>query len=119
MTKINEDELNSNIKRSLDNSIDSLDANTLSNIRQIHADAIDKVNSKNHAIWSGNKRGFVIGGIATACVMLLAVSLLLHSPTSMQSIPVEDIELISSSGSFELYEELEFYEWLEEDGLPS
>lgn len=119
MTKINEDELNSNIKQSLDDSLDSLDANTLSNIRQIRANAIDKVNSNNHAIWSGNKKGFLIGGVATACVMLLAVVLLLNSPTSMQSIPVEDIELISSSGSFELYEELEFYEWLEEDGWPS
>ena len=119
MTKINEDELNSNIKKSLDDSIDSLDANTLSDIRQIRANAIDKAKRNNYSVFSSKKQGFLIGGVATACVMLLTVVLLLNSPTSMQSIPAEDIELISSSDSFELYEELEFYEWLEEDGLPS
>ncbi|MGB1799843.1 MAG: hypothetical protein ACPHLK_03320 [Gammaproteobacteria bacterium] len=118
MTKMNEDELNSNIKQSLDDSIDALDANTLSDIRQVRAKAIEKA-SLNHSVWAGNKQGFLIGGVTTACVMVLAVVLLFNSPTSVQSIPAEDIELISSSDSFELYEELEFYEWLEEDGLPS
>jgi hypothetical protein len=118
MTKMNEDELNSNIKQTLDNSIDALDANTLSDIRQVRAKAIEKA-KLNHSVWAGNKQNFLIGGIATACVMVLAVVLLFDSPTSTQSIPAEDIELISSSDSFELYEELEFYEWLEEDGLPS
>lgn len=116
---MNEDEFNSNIKKSLDERIDSLDANTLSDIRQIRANAIDKAKSNNHSIFSDNKQGFLIGGVATACVMMLTVMLLLNSSTSIQSVPVEDIELISSSDSFELYEELEFYEWLEEDGLPS
>ena len=118
MTKMNEDELNSKIRQDLNDSVESLDANTLSKIRQIRAQAIDNAES-NHSIWSGNKPGFLIGGIATACVMVFAVVLLLNSPTSMQSIPAEDIELISSSDNFELYEDLEFYEWLEEDGLPS
>ena len=115
---MNEDELNSKIRQDLEDSVDALDANTLSKIRQIRAKAVDKAGS-NHSIWSGNKQGFLIGGVATTCVMVLAVVLLLNSSTSMQSIPAEDIELISSSDNFELYEDLEFYEWLEEDGLPS
>lgn len=119
MTRMNEDELNLNIKQSLDDSIESLDANTLSDIRQIRANAIDKAKSNNHSVNSGHKQDFLIGSVATACVMVLAVVLFLNSSTSIQSIPVEDIELISSSDSFELYEELEFYEWLEEDGLQS
>lgn len=119
MTKMNEDDFNANIRQSLNDSIDSLDANTLSDIRQIRANAIDKAKSSKNSVYAGNKQSFLIGGVATACVMLLAVVLLLNSSTSMQSIQAEDIELISSSDSFELYEELEFYEWLEEDGLPS
>lgn len=118
MTKVNEDELNSNIRQSLNESIDTLDANTLSNIRQIRAQAVEKAGF-HHSHRMSNKQGLLIGGFATACVMVLTVALLLNSPASMQDIPAEDIELISSSDNFELFEDLEFYEWLEEDGLPS
>ena len=118
MTTNSEDKLNSNIRQSLDESVDALDANTVSKIRQIRAQAVEKAGSK-HSIWLSNKQGFLIGGMATACVMVLAVMLLINSPTSMQTIPAEDIELISSSDNLDLFEDLEFYEWLEEDGLPS
>jgi len=114
MTKHNEDELNANIRQALDESVDALDASTLSKIRQIRAQAIEKAEVR-----SVHWQGYLLGGLATACVMVLAVVLLLNSPTSMQSVPVDDLELISSSDNLELFEDLEFYEWLEEDGLPS
>ncbi len=114
MTKHDEDELNTSIRQGLDESIDALDANTLSKIRQIRAQAIEKAGTR-HVNWSG----FLVGGLATACVMVFAVMILLKSPAPMQAVPVDDFELISSSDNLELYEDLEFYEWLEEDGLPS
>jgi hypothetical protein len=114
MTIHNEDELKSNIRQSLDDSVDTIDAEMLSKIRQIRAQAIDKAGAGN-VLWPK----MLVGGLATACVMVLAIMLLFNSPTSMQAVPADDIELISSSDSLELFEDLEFYEWLEEDGLPS
>ncbi len=122
MTKDNENKLETNIRQSLDESVDTLDANTLSKIRQIRAQAIEmareKANSR-HKNWLLNKQGIFVGGLATACVMVFAVMVLLKSPTPMQAVPVDDIELISSSDDLELFEDLEFYEWLEEDGMPT
>jgi hypothetical protein len=114
MTKHNEEELKSNIRQSLDDSVDAIDAETLSKIRQIRAQAIDKAGTRNVLLPK-----LLVGGLATACVMVLAIILLFNSPTSMQVVPADDLELISSSDSLELFEDLEFYEWLEEDGLPS
>ena len=118
MAKYNENELSENISRELDDSLDALDANTLSRIRQVRAQAVDRAKTS-RTNWSINKSGVYFGGMATACVMVLAVVLLINSPTSMQAVPVDDIELISSSDNLDLFEDLEFYEWLEEDGLPS
>lgn len=113
MTKHSEDKLETNIRRSLDESIDALDANTLSKIRQIRAQAIEKANVKK-TDWSG----VMSGALATACVMVFTVSILLKTP-AIEPVSVDDLELISSSDSLELFEDLEFYEWLEDDALPS
>ncbi len=118
MAKYNENELSENISRELDDSLDALDANTLSKIRQVRARAVDKAKTS-RTNWSINQPGLLFGGLATVCVMVLAVVLLINAPTSIQVVPVDDIELISSSDNLELFEDLEFYEWLEEDGLQS
>lgn len=115
MSQINEDELKTNIKRELDESSDALDANTLSRIRQIRAMAVDKAEGRTVK----NGSGLFIGGLATACLMVLAIVVLMKSPTSIETVPVDDLELISSSDNLEFYEDLEFYEWLDEDGLQS
>lgn len=119
MTKHSKNEFNTseteNIKQTLDDSVGALDANTLSKIRQIRAQAIEKADTKKQNHW----QGILVGGLATTCVMVLAVMMLLNSPTSIEPVPVDDLELISSSDNLELFEDLEFYEWLEEDGLPS
>ncbi len=122
MTKHNEDKFESNIRQGLDEAVDTLDANTLSRIRQIRTQAVGKEKIKTEGLqlnWLFNKQGLFVGGLATACVMVLAMMLLFNSPTSIQTIPEEDIELISSSDNLEFFEDLEFYEWLEEDALPS
>ncbi|HIM07437.1 MAG: DUF3619 family protein [Gammaproteobacteria bacterium] len=122
MTKHNEDKFESNIRQGLDEAVDTLDANTLSRIRQIRTQAVEKEKIKTEGLqlnWLFNKQRLFVGGLATACVMVLAMMLLFNSPTSIQTIPEEDIELISSSDNLEFFEDLEFYEWLEEDALPS
>ena len=111
----NEDELNTNIKQRLDKSVEEIDANTLSSIRQIRAKAMEKTENRKYP----KQNSMLIGGLATACVFVLAVILLLNPETPVQQIPVDELEMISSIDNLELIEDLEFYEWLEEDGLPS
>ena len=112
MNEHNNDILKSNINQALDDSVDALDANTLSKIRQVRVRAVEKAENKPF-----NGFGVMTGALATACVMVFAVIILMQSPSALQSVPVDDLELISSSDSLELYEDLEFYEWLEEHEL--
>ncbi len=118
MNQDNEDKLTRNIKQTLDDSVASLDGNTLSMIRQIRAQAIDKGIDKTVSPQS-NWSVIMTGAMATACVMVFAVMILLNSPVSNNAVPLGDLDLISSSESLELYEDLEFYEWLEDDVLQS
>ncbi len=118
MNQDNEDKLAKNIKQTLDDSVESLDGNTLSRIRQVRAHAIDK--AIDHAATKHSNWSIILSGaLATACVMVFAVMILLQSPVSNQGIPLDDLDLISSSESLELYEDLEFYEWLDDDVLQS
>ncbi len=113
MSKHNEDELKVTIKQALDESVDVLDANTLSRIRQIRSQAVEKAGTR-YVNWFG----IMSGALVTACIMAFAVMALLKSPTTMQSVSADDLELISSSDNLELFEDLEFYEWLDEYELP-
>ncbi len=111
MSKEN-DKLENHTRQTLDNSVDELDAATLSRIRQVRARAMEKAEGK-----SINWFGVTSGALATASVMVFAVIILMRSETLPQTVPVDDIELISSSESFEFYEDLEFYQWLETNEL--
>lgn len=118
MNQDNKDKLTRNIKQTLNDSVESLDGNTLSRIRQIRAQAIDKAIDKTVSPQS-NWSVIMTGAMATACVTVFAVMILLNSPVSNNAVPLDDLDLISSSESLELYEDLEFYEWLEDDVLQS
>ena len=59
------------------------------------------------------------GMVATALVMVTAVSLFYVSSRPPGSLSVdEEISLIASAEDLELYENLEFYLWLADNGLP-
>ena len=65
------------------------------------------------------------GGLATAGVLGVTVLLLLPGVSPLQNLfhqagadagtPVEDIDLLTSSDSLELFEDYEFYQWLAEN----
>ncbi len=114
MNEFDEDKLTENIKQTLNDSAESIDANTLSRVRQIRAQAVARAEIRQHS-WSG----VMTGALATSCVMVFTIMILLRSPTPIENLPVDDLDLISSSESLELYEDLEFYEWLAEDVLQS
>ena len=57
---------------------------------------------------------------ATTCVIVTVVSLLTVFPDSATPLSLdEEISLIASADDLELYENLDFYMWLAENGLPN
>ena len=99
-------------KAVLDESAEGLDAATLSRLNQARHAALSGRPARQH--W------FVPAGLASACVLLLAV-LTWHAYRPMSSDDAVfpkaatsgDIELVSSDDSLEFYQDLEFYAWLD------
>ncbi|NVN90176.1 MAG: hypothetical protein HXX11_06190 [Desulfuromonadales bacterium] len=55
-----------------------------------------------------------ITGLATAVVMVAAVSLWYVARPSMTDTRAEEIEMLATQGSLDMYRELDFYTWLAE-----
>jgi len=99
-------------KAVLDQSAEALDAATVSRLNQARRAALARRPARQH--W------FLPAGLASACVLLLAV-LTWHAyrpGTSDDAIFPKaatsgDIELVSSDDSLEFYQDLEFYAWLD------
>jgi len=113
MNKEQDQKLIQHVREVLDESVANIDAATLSRIRQARARALAQRPTR-----STDWFGLLSGAVATACVMVFAVIIILQSPATPTT-AAEDIDLISSSDNLELFEELEFYEWLEDYELPS
>ncbi len=95
----------------LDESAASLDARTLSRLSRARARAVAAVAVR-------RRRRFVLpaGAIATAAVALGAWFLVARpGPEPELESVLADIELLSSTDDLELYENLEFLEWLDFD----
>lgn len=103
-----EQDLLKKIKRQLDESAVSLDADTLRELRLARSKAIESLH-KPRQLWQP------VGAFAlVATVAAVAISLQLRVTQVSESLPsVEDIQLLSASEELELYEDLEFYQWLE------
>ena len=97
-------------KTDLDESIEFMDAPTLSRLRQARTRALERLGEK-------RQRRYVvpIGALATASAALLVVILWTSTPTLGPESVLDDLELLSSLDALDLYEDLEFYEWLEAD----
>lgn len=60
------------------------------------------------------------GFLATACVVVTAVSLLYIGAPEDEFLSLEDeLTLVASAEDFELYENLDFYLWLADNGMPN
>ena len=102
-----------NIHSALDASLDDIDAATQSKITQARHRALDQRTNKSPLhIW------IPAGAVATACVALVMFSLVPKTQVE-DTVPLDDLELISNIEDLELLEELEFYEWLEAYELPT
>ena len=107
-------------KRSLDNSVDTLDDSTLSRLQHARRQALrvaeQQSQRRESSVFSTimSPRLLPVGAIA-----IVALSIGLFSITWQQSQPeqhliisLEDLPLLSSQEDLELYEDLDFYEWL-------
>jgi len=101
-----------NIKQTLNSSAEHLDADISRRLRLARANALESYKEK-HSFWKP------AGSFALASMLLVAIGVWQfgsneHSNTvdGMAQV-VEDLELIASSDSLHLYQNLDFYQWLE------
>jgi hypothetical protein len=102
----------------LDQRAEELDGQTLSRLRQARSRALEQ----GPPIWKRFPRAsdwVLTGGFATATVALLAVTLWFDGAGEEMIPPVSagDLEILASGEDLELYDQLEFYRWLEEQEL--
>lgn len=96
------------IKAQLDRQAESLDSRTLTRLRQARAAAQAE----------GAKRGWRWQPAAAfASVAVLAAAIWIAMPAGHDGTPrlaaLDDLELLATNDDLELYEEIEFYQWLE------
>ena len=102
-------------KQHLDESAENLPQDTLSRLRAARYEALHHP-YKNTLSWGWP----AWGGLATTCLIVLSLSLWWNGPANEDLIPpVEDLDLLASAEPFDLYEDLDFYDWLAEHEHPS
>lgn len=99
------------INQELDRAESSLDADTLRELRLARSRAMESLH-KPRQLWQP------LGTAAlAAAIAALAVSLHINQYAEVEPVSkIEDISLLGTSDELELYENLEFYQWLESEG---
>ena len=97
------------VKRTLDQSIEDLDSHTTARLR-----------STRQTVLSGSSKTISwvqpAWAIAATCIVVFTFTLWESDPPQLTStLPLENMELLASAEEWDLYEELEFYTWLEEN----
>ena len=109
--KKTDEEFASNLKETFDESVDALDAATLSRLnRSRHAALAELAEPR-------KRRRSWMPAAGMAAAVLLAV-IVLQLPTGIRSVPgvasVTDMEILLDEDSIEMFEELEFYSWMDD-----
>ena len=112
-----DDEIARRARDLFDDSVDELDAATLSRLNRRRHEALDEVRDGRPGLqWAP---WMPVGGVAAAAVVAIVVV----TGGGPDIVPVEtdraaDLEIILEGEEFEMLEELEFYSWidLEDDG---
>jgi hypothetical protein len=102
------------VRRTLDESVDNLDAQILSRLTQARHDALEQVKSKPYL----HKYPFWLTTaalVATAAAVLLAIFLSRDPSIPQYYSAIEDVEILAASENPEFFSELEFYAWLAEE----
>lgn len=107
-----DEQLAQQAKKAFDRSVDGLDAATLSRLNRGRQAALAELERPNRQ-WL---RWMPATGVAAA---VLLVMITLRGPGEIDVInpPVTDLEILLSEESIEMFEELEFYDWLDTQEL--
>ena len=109
---VDEQLLLSAAKHTLDESVESLDQETLDRLAAIRLQALAAASSRK----SRSSNWFMpAGGFVTAAALVAAVLLWTSQPAMEESAPmalIEDINLLTDSEEIDFYQNLEFYQWL-------
>lgn len=106
------------IRQRLDQSCNALDGHTLSRLNRIRHAALERKQARKSRMLL-----LPFGGFVTACMLVLSVTLLRPGAAPESAVPagasaLEDIEILTSADSLDLYEDYEFYQWLAENDSP-
>lgn len=99
------------IRETLDRHAEDLDDQTLLSLGRVRLNALESSGQRQRL--SGFPRLITAGGFATAAVVAVAVSF--WSFSARQRLPVslpEEVEVLEVKDHFDLYEDLDFYRWL-------
>lgn len=105
-----DDNFGKKLKTAFDDSVDSLDATTLSKLNRSRHAALARLDGPNYR-WS---RWLPATGVAAAVLLSVMV---LQSPQNLDGIAdavsVSDMEILLGEDSIEMLEDLEFYSWID------
>ena len=108
---IDNDDFAAQAKDSFDDSVERLDAAALSRLNQGRHAALEQlVNGNSKAAWL---RWLPVGGVAAAALVTIIV---MRGP-EIESMPIEvasDFEILLEGESLEMFEDLEFYSWMDD-----
>lgn len=99
-------------KKLLDDSVDSLDAATLSRLNQARQKALDARRSN---VFSGSKAGLAFASLVVAALVILLWTVTPEQPSAELAQQYEDIDMLTADADLELLEDLEFVSWLLEE----
>ena len=101
-----------NARHILDDSVDAIDEQTTSRLKQIRYQALQSKPQKRH--WLMPYSAFA----ATAAVMILTVTVwLTQSPNINDELVLEDMPLLTTGEELDFYQDLEFYSWLDDEQI--
>ena len=109
-----QDPLEHQVKEALEQQAQALDAASLTRLRQARAQALAELQQGRDKPPRLNPGALWGGGFAAAALVLVLVWPGNRGPLPEFTQEIADLELLADANDIELYEELEFYLWLEQ-----
>ena len=98
----------------LDAGVEALSPYAVNGLREARHRALTGT-VKTHRPWLAFPRWVTAGGLATAAVVTLTVSLWVGTPRQSAAPVDEELDRIAAQQQLDLYEDLEFFRWLAEN----